>query len=98
MAVGIALFVVAVLIIAIWVFIEIKRLRHKVFAMFLIALILFAYISFAVVIKDRNLDFKSIEGWIVAGKIYFSWLGSIFGNLKTITTNAIKMDWAVSET
>ena len=28
-----------------------------------------------------------------AGKIYFSWLGSVFFNLKTITTHAVKMDW-----
>jgi hypothetical protein len=28
-----------------------------------------------------------------AGRIYLSWLGTIFTNAKSITTNAIKMDW-----
>ena len=46
MAVGITLFIVAVLVIGIYLLVEVKRLRHKMFAIFLIVLILFTYISF----------------------------------------------------
>jgi hypothetical protein len=94
MAMGITLFVVAVLIIAIYLIIEIKRLKHKLFAFFLIGLILFSYLSFALVLKDTEIDIKTIGGLTSASKIYFSWLFSVFGNLKQITTHAIKMDWA----
>ena len=90
---GTTFFIIAALVIAIWVIVELKRFRHKVFAVFLIALIIFSYISFNVMFNNRNLDFKSISGITEAGKIYFSWLGSVFGNLKTVTMNAIKMDW-----
>ena len=93
MVIGPTLLVVAVLIVAVWVIIEIKRFKHKVFAIFLIALILFTYLSFAVVIKGEDIDFKTGAGLKRAGQLYFSWLGSLFGNLKSITTHAIDMDW-----
>jgi len=93
MVIGTTLLVVAVLIISIWVIIEIKRFKHKLFAIFLIILILFTYFSFIAVIKGENIDFKSAAGLKEAGQLYVSWLGSIFGNLKAITTHAIDMDW-----
>ena len=98
MVIGITLFVVAVLIVAIWVLIELKRFKHKIFAIFLIALILFSYISASVIFRGQEIDFKTISGLVKATKIYFSWLGSVFLNVKSITTNAVKMDWAVNET
>ena len=93
MAIGLTLFIIAILIIAIWVIIEFKRFRHKLLALFLIALILFTYLSFTAVLKGKDIDFKTVPGITEAGRLYFSWLGSIFGNLKSITTNAVKMDW-----
>ncbi len=96
MEVGITLFVVAILIIAIWVIIEMKRFRHKLFAIFLIVLILFTYISFTVTLKGKDIDFTSISGLTTATKLYFAWIGSVFGNLKTITTNAVKMEWSTN--
>ena len=93
MRIGITLFVVIALILAIWIFIEVRRFRHKALAIFLIVLILFTYLSFTSVIKEEDIDFKTITGLTTATKLYFSWLGSIFGNLKTITTNAIRMNW-----
>ncbi|MAG78877.1 hypothetical protein CMI40_00690 [Candidatus Pacearchaeota archaeon] len=93
MAIGVAMLVISVLVIAIWVIIEIKRLKHKLFAILLIGLILFAYLGTFIVFKGQNVDYKTVPGLIDATKTYFSWLGSIFGNLKTITSNAIKMNW-----
>lgn len=93
MQVGITLLVVAVLIAAIWILIEFKRLKHKIFAIALIGLILFTYLSFTLVIKDKGVDLKTPGGWLDASKLYFSWLGSLFGNFKSITTHAISLDW-----
>jgi len=93
MVVGVTLLVVAVLIIAIWIIIEVKRFRHKIFAIFLIFLILFTYFSFTAVLKDKDINFKSAAGFKEAGTLYVSWLGSIFGNLKSITTHTIDLDW-----
>lgn len=98
MAVGITLIVIAVLIIAIWLIIEAKRLRHKAFAIFLIMLILFTYLSFSHVVNKHDINLKTASGIYGAGKLYLSWLGNIFGNFKTITTNAVKMDWSGGDT
>jgi len=92
------LIVVLILVIAIWLIIEFKRFRHKILAVFLILLILFTYFSFSAVIKGRDLDLKTFSGINEAGKIYVLWLGGLFKNFKTITTNAIDMDWKVNET
>ena len=89
--------ILAVSIIAIWTLIELKRFKHKIFAMFLIGTILFFYLSAAVVFKDQDVNYKSIGGLTSAGKLYFSWLGSIFSNMKSISTQAVKMDWKSNE-
>ena len=98
MVIGITVLVISVLVIAIWVIIEVKRLKHKLFAIFLIGLILFAYFSFTFSLRGQDVDIKTVPGIIEASKLYFSWLGSAFGNMKSITTNAVKMDWGVNET
>ena len=94
MIIGTTLLVVGILIVGIWVFIEFKRFKHKLLAIFLIMLIIFTYVSFLVTLKGKDINFRSIDGIKEAGTLYFSWLGSVFGNIKSITTNAIRMDWS----
>ncbi len=93
MAVGITILVISILIIAIWVIVEMKRMRHKIFAIFLIVLILFSYLSLSFVLKDEEINIFSTEGMKKVSTLYFSWLGTVFSNLKTITSKAIKMNW-----
>ncbi len=90
---GSTFFVFAALIIVIWVFVEIKRLKHKIFAIFLIVLIIFTYVSFSISVSDQNIDLKTVPGILKAGKLYFSWLGTLFSNAKSITAYAAKQDW-----
>lgn len=98
MVIGFAFFVVAVLIVGVWFFIEVKRTKHKLFAIFLIALILFSYISATAVFRGKNIQWNSVSGLMEGVDLYFSWLGSVFGNLKSITSYAVKMDWDGNET
>ena len=98
MAIGVAVFIMVIAIVVIYVLIEVKRLRHKIFAIFLIALILFSYLSVAFIFRDQDIDLKTIPGVIIASRLYFSWLGNIFVNFKQITTKAIQMDWGTNET
>ncbi len=84
---------VGAVVVLIYALVEFKRMRHKVFAMVLIGLIVFSYISAVVIFKDEDVDLKSVSGIISATRLYFSWFGNIFVNVKTITTNAVKMDW-----
>lgn len=91
------LILVLVLIVLVWLIIEFKRFRHKILAVFLILLILFTYFSFSAVIKEKNLDLKTMDGIKEAGKVYILWLGHAFKNVKTVTANAINMSWNVAE-
>jgi hypothetical protein len=91
--IGVTVLVVAVLIAAIWIVIEVQRLRHKFFAFFLIGLILFLYVSGYFVLGGQEINYGSVSGILEAGGLYFSWIGSIAGNFVSITSNAIKMDW-----
>lgn len=93
MAIGVTFIIIAVVVVAIWLIIEAKRMKHKIFAIFLIALIIFSYISFSVVIKRNDVDLKTTGGWKIAGKLYMSWLGTVFQNVKAITVYAINQDW-----
>lgn len=93
MGIGVTLFVLSVLVIAIWVFIEIKRLKHKLFAIFLILMLLFFYFTGAFVLKDQNIDLKSVPGIMTASKLYFSWLFSLGSNFQSMTTHAVSLNW-----
>lgn len=98
--IGVVLFIILVIVAFIYFLVEFKRMRHKIFAIVLIALILFLYISATFfVFKGKTVDYKTVPGVINAGGIYLSWIGGVFwDNLKTITTNAIKMGWGSNET
>ena len=87
---------VILVVVAIWVFLELKRFRHRILAVFLIALVLFVYFSFLLVFHGKTVDLSSIDGIKQAGGIYFSWLGSAFGNVKSLTANAVNMNWSDS--
>jgi len=90
------LLITAIIVLFIYLMMGFRRARHKFFSLFLIFMLLFLAISFTVAIKGKNIDLKTSKGVFDAGKVYFSWLGSAFGNFKTVTTYAVKMDWGGS--
>jgi len=90
----ITILIIAILIALIYVFFRVKYTRHKLFAIFLIILVLFFYLSVSKVLKDSNVDVNSFKGITMAGKLYMNWLVQVFQNSKTLITNAIKMEWS----
>jgi len=84
--------VVVLLVIGIFA-IRMNHFRHKIFIVGLLLFALFLYGSLVVVSSLNDFDLKTSEGIMDAGKLYFGWLGNGFKNLKTITGNAIGMDW-----
>ena len=93
MGIAVTIIIIALIIALIWIFVELRRFKHKFFAILLIALILFSYFGFVVTLKGKDINYKSIDGLQNVAKLYFIWIGSVFKNFKTITANAIKMDW-----
>ena len=98
MSIGVTVLIIVALIAAIWIIIEIKRMKHKLFAIFLIAAILFLYFSFTAATSGKEINFKSIDGIKNVGQAYLSWLGSFFSNVKTLAGNVIHMDWKGNST
>lgn len=98
MGIGGTFVIVAFVVLAIWMLFEFKKFRHKVWAIILILIIVFGYVSFNSVIKGKDIDLKSASGLKQAGGLYLTWFGHAFSNMKVITSNAIDMDWKGNET
>ncbi len=89
--------VVGILVFVLWGMIEVNKVKHKIYAIVLIGILLFIFISGTTVFKNKNIDFTSVDGIFQAGKIYFSFLGNIGKNVFSITANAVNMDWSIDE-
>ena len=98
MAWSVVFFVIAALVIGIWLLFGFKRMKHKFVAILLIGFLLFGFFSFNIVFKGKDVSVNNVSDIGKIFKIYFSWLGNVFGNMKTITGQAIKMDWQGNKT
>ena len=73
---------------------QLNHFKHKFGVIILILFLLFLSLSFMNVINDNSVDLSSTSGFFSAFKLYFSWLGHVFDNMKVITGNAVRMNWA----
>jgi len=90
--------VLGILIVMLLIFFKTKRFQHKFYAILILVLLIFFYTTGSKIIKENNINIKTFDGMVTAGKLYFSWLGHILGNVKTLTGNVIKMDWGGNST
>lgn len=90
--------VLVVLVILILVFLKVGHMRHKTYAILLVLLMLFLYFTGSKIIADNNLNVKTFSGMVTAGKLYFSWLGQAFKNMKVVVGNVVKMEWSANST
>lgn len=88
-SIGIVIGIIVGLIVLIWISAEFKRAKHKILAILLVAVILFVYFSASTIFKEKNVDLKNVNGIADAFKVYFSWLGGAFSNVKSFTSNVI---------
>lgn len=98
MELGAIFFVIGVLIVAVWCIFKVKGFQHKFVTIFLIALILFSFFSFYLAFHGKGVSIKNISDIEKVAKLYFSWLGNVFGNMKVLTGQAIKMNWQGNKT
>lgn len=87
---------IAVFVIILIVVVKFKELRHKFGFLFIVAIFLFLGITIWQVYKANNLNLDTFDGLVSAGRIYFSWLGQVFANLKGITGYVIGQPWGLS--
>jgi hypothetical protein len=98
MAIGMTILIISILIIAILVLVRLKKFKHEMVAVFLIVLILFGFFSFNAVFKGKNISVNNVSDVGKVVKLYFSWLGNVVHNIKTISAQAVKMNWQGNKT
>ncbi len=84
-----------VLVALIFLFVKFRYIKHKMSWILILAGVFFLYMTFMVSIAGHDVNLTSIEGLEESGKIYLTWMGNAFENVKTLTTNAVKLDWGV---
>jgi len=97
MLAGVIIFVL-VAIALIYFVVQVRHMHSRLKITLIIMFVLFLYLSASIVISKNNIEVKSLNGMITAGKAYFHWIGNVIDNTKTIVGNAVKMDWSVSST
>ena len=85
--------IIGILVISAVIALKMNHLRHRVWIIMVIIFALFIYTSIAVVYSQNQLEVNSTEGFMNSAKIYFGWLGNGFQNVRSLTGNAVKMDW-----
>lgn len=90
--------IIAALVILAFVFLRMSHVKHKVYLMILLFVLLFVYVTGSRIFDEHDLDLKSVEGVGQVLKVYFSWLGSVKDNFKDVAANVIKIDWKLNET
>lgn len=90
--------IIAALVVLAFFFLRVKHIRHKVYLVAVILIILFIYITASRVLSEQEIDWKSASDVGKGVKLYFSWLGSVADNFKTIAGKVIKMDWKFNNT
>jgi len=77
----------------VWIMFKFKGIQHKFVTFLIISLIIFSFFSFYLAFNGKDISVKNFSDVENIAQIYFSWLGNAFSNMKSLTTNAIKMDW-----
>jgi len=95
---GISWVVIGILVMVFLVVLKARHVKHRLFALILVLLFVFVYFTSTSLLTNQGIDFKSFEGWVKAGKIYFSWLVHASSNTRSVVGNAIKMDWVGNST
>jgi hypothetical protein len=81
------------LFIFVWVAISFRKIKHKIFALLFISMLLLAYLSFNYAVDYDKVDVSSLKN---AGKIYVNYLSLVVGNFFTITGYVVNLDWSLN--
>jgi len=84
--------IIAIIVIALF-FLKVEHIRRKVVIVVVLLFILFLYLTITNLSRTHSFDFKSVDGIANVVKVYLTWLGQSFDNLKILMGNAVKMRW-----
>ncbi|MEK6895824.1 MAG: hypothetical protein AABX48_04870 [Nanoarchaeota archaeon] len=70
-----------------------QNFQGVLFNFVIIMLLVFLLFTVSYVYSNTNPDLSNFSGVVNFIKVYFSWLGSFFGNTKNIAGYATKQNW-----
>jgi hypothetical protein len=92
------IWIVIALLVVVVMYVKFKHTRTQLFYKTL-AVIAFLFVcSMCYVWLKSGVNLSSYEGFLSLGRTYFSWLGSFFGNIGSITGHAVDLSWGVNST
>lgn len=90
---------VIIALLALVVFFKTTGVRFgKTWTILIGVLILFFALSFSFVLIKTGADTSSFDGLVSSFEVYSVWLKGFFGNVATITGNAVSADWTANLT
>ena len=88
---------ISLAILIIFLLVKFRYVKHKLTWIIIIILVVIGYTGFFISTAGQNIDLNSVEGIQIAGKLYLGWLSNSFSNLKTISSDAVKLDWSANQ-
>ncbi len=83
-------------VVVLFLFLRFREIRHRVTHIVIILVVVLLVGSIAQVYFSNDVDLGSFDGIANAGKLYFSWLGTVFVNVGKVSTYAVYQDWSGS--
>jgi hypothetical protein len=74
-------------------FLKVKHTKHKASTMLFWVVLFFFIATFMMSIAGKGYDLSTFEGLKGASSNYWKWMLNSVDNMKSITANAVKMDW-----
>src|SRR3989344_5683721 len=90
--------IVIIALVVLIVLTKLKELKHHFFYKTLAVLILLFVASIAYVAIKGDINITTYEGFLKLGKSYYSWVGSLFSNIGSMTGYATQHDWGLNST
>ena len=91
-------FLVGLIIAIVLIVLKIVNKKQAIAVKIVIFLFLFFALTIGYAVIGRNADLTTLDGVLHAGKVYFSWLGSVFKNMAKISSYAFHQDWGLNLT
>src|SRR3989344_5595072 len=91
-------FVVALVLVAIVLFVKASNKGQNFWSYIIVAAAIFFVITLMYVLTLPGVSLTTLDGVVELGRLYFSWLAKIVINLGQITGRAIDLDWGANFT
>ncbi len=90
--------IIAFIIISVLLIIKIANEKQAIAIKLLLVLFVFFLVTAAYVYVKYDVDLSDFDGITKATRIYFSWLGQIWGNVKGVSGYIVDQQWALNST